>query len=399
LTPTDGRRVVRAITALAAAALLATPVAVRADDPIEAADLVVRVGRLHIGDGTLLRNAVIVVEDGVFVSVTENGSVPEGVRAREFAKAVACPGLIDAVTQIGLDGGAAESPEALTPDVRAADAFDVRHPDLLPMVRAGTTSVGLLPAPANVASGASAAVALRADGSAEILARLGPPVFAFQAPALGNARVPSTAAGARAMLAAAFAGRVWTTSGEGQVPVRPRAAQLLAALTDGPALVYADGPENARIAVETLSERGLAPTLVGLRSAWRDPARVADLGVPCVIVGLSTGDPVGLLRMPGKLAAGGVQVSFATGAPSRSPRTLRLSLALAVANGFPADQAVPAVTSRAAAALGVGDRVGRVTEGLRADLLVLDGEPWELRSRVLLAVAGGRVIRDAEDGK
>jgi len=383
----------------AASALLTAPLGVRADDPSDAADLVVRVGRLHTGDGKVLHDAVIVIEDGRFVSVTEGGAVPEGPTLREFAEAVACPGLVDPVTQIGLDGGAAESPEALTPDVRAADAFDVRHRDLLPTVRAGTTSIGLLPAPANVASGASAAAALRADGSAEVLLRRGPPVFAFRAPALGNARVPSTAAGARKMLEAAFEGRAWTTSGEGRVPMRPAAIDYLAAVKSGPCLVYADRPENARVAVETLKTRGLTPTLVGLRSAWKDTARIADLHVPCVIVGLDPGDPVGLLEMPGKLAAAGTAVSFSTGAPSRSPRSLRLSLALAVAHGFPTAQAVPAVTSRPAASLGVGDRVGRVAEGLRADLLVLDGEPWELRSRVLLSLAGGRIVRDAEGEK
>ena len=391
----SSHRGVRIAVAVVAAALVATPIVVRADDPADAADLVVRVGQLHTGDGTVLRDAVIVIEDGRFVSVTEGGAVPKGSAARVFANAVACPGFVDAVTQIGLDGGAAESPEALTPDVRAADAFDVRHRDLKPTVQAGTTSIGLLPAPANVASGASAAAALRADGSAEVLLRRGPPVFAFQAPALGTARVPSTAAGARAVLQAAFAGRAWTTSGEGSIPVRPAAIELLAALKGGPAIVYADSPENARIAIETLKAQGLSPTLVGLRAAWKDSARIADLRVPCIVVGLDPGDPIGLLEMPGKLAAAGVDVSFATGAPARSPRSLRLSIALAVANGFPTAQAVPAVTSRAAAALGVGDQVGHVAEGRRADLLILDGNPWEPRSRVLLSLAGGRIVRDA----
>jgi imidazolonepropionase-like amidohydrolase len=153
------------------------------------------------------------------------------------------------------------------------------------------------------------------------------------------------------------------------------------------------------VGVETLKARGLAPTVVGLRAAWKDPETIGSLGVPCVVVGLDPNDPIGLLELPGKLAAAGASVSFASGAPSRSPRSLRLSLALAVANGFPTDQAVPALTSRAAAALGVSDRVGRVNEGLRADLLILDGEPWELRSRVLLSIAGGRVVRDVEAAK
>jgi imidazolonepropionase-like amidohydrolase len=389
------RRTRRAWCALAAAALVAAPLVVRADDPADAADMVVRVGRLHTGEGTVLRDAVIVIENGRFVSVTEGGTAPEG--ARTFAKAVACPGFVDGVTQIGLDGGAAESPEALTPDVRAADAFDVRSRDLLPTVRAGTTSIGLLPSPSNVAAGASAAAVLRTDGTAEVLFRNGPPVFAFRAPALGNNRVPSTPAGARAMLEAAFAGRVWATSGEGPVPVRAAAIEALAGMRGSAALVYADGSEEARVAVETMKSGGLTPTLVGLRSAWRDARTVADLGVPCVVVGLDAGDPEGLLEMPAELAAAGADVSFSSGAPARSPRSLRMSVALAVAHGFPADQAVRAMTSRPAAALGASDTVGRVADGLRADLLVFDGEPWELRSRLLLAVAEGRVVRDLEN--
>ncbi len=388
---TTTRAVSRAALALCLAAVVAAPVAARADDPERAADLIVRVGRLHVGDGTVLRGAVIVIDEGRFVSVAEDGTVPPGVPVRVFADAVACPGFVDAVTQIGLDGGAAESPEARTPDVRAADAFDVHHRDLRPVLAAGVTTIGLLPAPSNVAAGRAAVATLRADGSAAVIERVGAPVFALRPPALRADRVPNTIAGARALLEAAFEGRAWTTSGEGAVAVRRAALDALAGMRDGPALAYVSDVEEARVAVETLGGRGLSPTLVGLRAAWKDPAAVAALGAPCVVTDLSLNDSEALLSLPAELARRGVGVSLASGAPGRS---LRMALALAVAHGLPAKDAVPAVTHRPAAVLDVADRVGRVAPSLRADLLVFSGEPWEPSSRVLLSVVGGEITEE-----
>jgi imidazolonepropionase-like amidohydrolase len=384
------------VVALVAAVAIAAPVAVHAEDPAQELDLVVRVGRLHVGDGKVLAPAVIAIDEGRIVAVAEGSDVPSGVPVRAWASAVACPGFVDAVSQTGLDGSAAESPEALTPDVRAADAFDVRHRDLPAALADGVTTLGLLPGPSNVAAGSAAAASLRADGSAEVVLRQGPPVFAFRAPALGTNRVPSTLAGARAMLEAAFAGRRWTTVGEGAVPARSEAIELLAALRDGRVFVYADDVEGARVAVDTLNGRGLQPTVVGLRAAWDDPDVVASLRVPLVVSELRLGDSEGLLALPARLAERGADVALASGAPGRP---LRMALSLAVAHGFPADQAVAAVTLRPARALGVDDRVGSVSAGKRADLMVFDGEPWEPASRLLLSVVGGEIVQDVEGAR
>ena len=52
-----------------------------------------------------------------------------------------------------------------------------------------------------------------------------------------------------------------------------------------------------------------------------------------------------------------------------------MSLALAVAHGLSTEAAVSTVTANPARALAASDQVGRVTNGLRADLIVFDGEP------------------------
>jgi imidazolonepropionase-like amidohydrolase len=64
--------------------------------------------------------------------------------------------------------------------------------------------------------------------------------------------------------------------------------------------------------------------------------------------------------------------------------------------GFTPDEALRAATSQAAACLGLGDRTGRVTAGLEADLLVLDGDPrsdLSLLDRPRMVILGGRLVR------
>jgi imidazolonepropionase-like amidohydrolase len=70
-------------------------------------------------------------------------------------------------------------------------------------------------------------------------------------------------------------------------------------------------------------------------------------------------------------------------------------LALAKA-GLSPDEVLRAATSQAAACLGIAERTGRVTAGLEADLLVLDGDPrsdLSLLGRPRMVILGGRLVR------
>jgi imidazolonepropionase-like amidohydrolase len=372
--------------------------ATAADDVVPGKSFGIRVGKLHVGDGRVIEDAIVVIEAGRFAEVT-SGVMPAGVAVRgEYPEAVAAPGFVDAVTHLGLDGGAVESAEALSPDLRVAQAFDGRSAHIRGLLAAGTTSIGLLPAQGSIAAGrAATAETPDGDASAALLDDAGPPVFGFAPPALRIDRVPATLAGARGVLEAAFVGRPLRTPGEADPPVRRAALDALANLRSGPALAWADTPQAARVAVETLGGRGLTTTLVGLRGAATDPAAVASLGAPCIVTGLGPADPLRVLEIPARLHESGARVALSSGSSTRAPGALRLALALAVATGLPPEFAVPAVTQHPASALGVEGSVGRIARGLRADLLLFDGEPWELSSRLLLVVAAGRVVVDRTD--
>jgi imidazolonepropionase-like amidohydrolase len=112
-----------------------------------------------------------------------------------------------------------------------------------------------------------------------------------------------------------------------------------------------------------------------------------------VIVGMTFGmkpvpgaaPPPGMVsRMPALIANGrrliesGVHVIAGTDAgiaPIKPPDAIRWSIGQFQQIGLTAAQALHVCTARAAAALGVGDRKGRLAAGYDADILAVDGDP------------------------
>ena len=57
------------------------------------------------------------------------------------------------------------------------------------------------------------------------------------------------------------------------------------------------------------------------------------------------------------------------------------------------EAALKAITIVPAEILGVSDRIGSITEGKDADLVILDGDPLKSLSRVTHVIRGEKVIR------
>lgn len=92
----------------------------------------------------------------------------------------------------------------------------------------------------------------------------------------------------------------------------------------------------------------------------------------------------------------GVKIAMGTDAGVFAHGMNAEELALLVDAGMTPAQALVAATSSAATLLGLPDR-GTVAEGLRADLVVVDGDPYDLAShpeRVRLVFKQGRIVRD-----
>jgi len=73
-------------------------------------------------------------------------------------------------------------------------------------------------------------------------------------------------------------------------------------------------------------------------------------------------------------------------------RNLSYHAATAAAFGLPVDEAIRSITLSPAEIFGVDDRIGSLTVGKDASLIVTDGNPLEVRTNVLMAFLQGRTV-------
>ena len=76
-------------------------------------------------------------------------------------------------------------------------------------------------------------------------------------------------------------------------------------------------------------------------------------------------------------AEAGVKVAMGTDCPVSPHGTNLRELVLMVENGFTPTQALVAATSSAAELMGLGDELGTLAVGKRADVVVVEGDPFE----------------------
>ena len=95
---------------------------------------------------------------------------------------------------------------------------------------------------------------------------------------------------------------------------------------------------------------------------------------------------------PGLLQKAGLPIAIITDHPVIPIQYLPLCAGLAVREGLPWEEAVRAITLGAAEIAGIADRVGSITPGKDADLVLFPGDPLTVAAKPLAVIAGGRRI-------
>jgi imidazolonepropionase-like amidohydrolase len=175
--------------------------------------------------------------------------------------------------------------------------------------------------------------------------------------------------------------------------------EALAAVARGeiPVLTRVDSERDIRNALEFAEQQGLRLILAGGRDSHRVADVLAARGVP-VILGPTQSLPGGPDRpydepyaTPRLLHAAGVEFAIATFNAS-DVRTLPYEAAMGIPFGLPRDVALRAITLAPARILGVADRLGTIEPGRIANLIVTDGDPLEIQTRVAHLVIDGREV-------
>jgi imidazolonepropionase-like amidohydrolase len=169
-----------------------------------------------------------------------------------------------------------------------------------------------------------------------------------------------------------------------------------------PVVIAASTATSIKQAIQLAEDLHLKMILSGGKEAWRVASFLAEKKIPVVLepacvnaLGAENNtasrdyDPYdSYLSQPALLNRAGVQFAFGSG-ESATSYELPLRAGLSCAYGLPEDVALKALTINAAQIFGVDDRMGSLTAGKMANVVVMDGDPLEISTKVRgLFIAG-----------
>ncbi len=165
-----------------------------------------------------------------------------------------------------------------------------------------------------------------------------------------------------------------------------------------PIFVRASSQGQIESAIGFAARRDLRLVIVGGREADRTVEMLREHDVPVIITGVHRlpshrddpyDDP---FTRPGRLHEAGVRFAIASGSGSAHERNLNHNVATAVAYGLPRDEALAAVTIRAAEIVGLGDTHGSLAVDKVATMIITTGDPLQITTDTLVAFIDGRRI-------
>lgn len=365
-----------AFLALAAGSAAAAPQAL----PAGAAEPVVALSatRVHLGDGQVLDEGVVVVRGGKVVAAGAGLAVPEGA-TRIRLEGELSPGLVALRDFSTARGEQVDPTRNVMPEADLGLAFDGAHRDARALTAEGITTV-LLTAPGDMLVGGLAAVVEPSSG--EVVKRGAMLCIGAGTRALAFNRYPTSTAAQYAELERLFAS--------------DRAAFQRARKAELPVLFDVTDRADMLRASELARKNQLTGALIGAVRVADVAEAVKASGLSFVVTPIQLTGWSGAAREVARAAKAGIRIGFAADAPDFHPVGLRTSAALCIQAGMPADAALRALTSDAAAIAGVGDRTGRIAAGYEADLVLWSGAPTDLSSRVLRVWNDGDTVYDAE---
>ena len=170
-----------------------------------------------------------------------------------------------------------------------------------------------------------------------------------------------------------------------------------------PVFVHANNASAIRNVVAFAKKYKLKVVILGANEAWREAKLLAENHIPVVITaaGKSTlsanttsndWDPYDTpYAQPALLKKAGVQFCFQSDGYSDS-MNLPQRAAESCAYGLSPEDALKALTQSAAEILGVSDKVGSLSPGKLGNVVITDGDPFELTSNIRYIFVNGQPV-------
>lgn len=371
------------------------------------------------GEAGILEHADLLIRRGKIRRIGQGLDAPRGALEIDAEGRHVTPGLIDAHSHAAITGGVNESSLISTAMVRIADVINADSINIYRQMAGGLTTMQLMHGSANAIGGQNIIVKLRWGADPEDMIVDGQPgVIKFalgENPKQSNwqsdtPRYPDSRQGVNQIIeqkfqqAREYARRHAGRGGRNAVPPRPDLEmEVINAVLDGQIDVHAHGyrADEFLALMQTAKRHGFAiHALHHVLEGYKVADEIAGHGA-----GASTfSDWYGFKyeardAIPYNAALmheRGVLTSVNSDNPELA-RRMNIEAAKSVRyGGLGEHEALKLVTANAAKQLRLDDRIGRLAEGLDADIVIWNGPPLSVTSRVDQTWIDGRLYFDRQ---
>jgi len=368
--------------------------------------------------GDPIENGVLIVHRGKITAVgPASTSIPRGAERHDLSGKVLMPGLVDTHSHVG-GPWAADGSEPIQPDCRVLDAINVRDAGLQKAQAGGITTANIMPGSGHLMSGQTLYVKFRDVESIDDLliynkdgGIAGGMKMANGTNSQRKAPFPGTRGKSAALVRNRFIAaqdyrrKIEAADGDkSKLPDRDLSMEALLEVLDGKRVVHHHTHRHDDIltVLRLQEEFGFRLVLQHVSEAWKIADAIAAAKVPCSIILLDSPggklEAVDLIWDTGRvLEEAGVATAFHTDDPVNDSRLFLRSAAFAVRAGMSRQAALRGVTLVAAEMLDLQERIGSLTVGKDADLVILDGDPLSTFTKVEQTWVEGEKVFDRSD--
>lgn len=369
--------------------------------------------------GPDLDRGVILIKDGRIQTVGSQISIPPEAEILDLTGKVVVPGFIDAHCHVGIleeiyypeGDDLNEMTDPATPHLRAIDAINPGDVGFADALEGGVTTVVTGPGSGNVIGGENLAMKTAGIIVDHMMVKnpVGLKVAFGENPKRvhgGNKKSPmtrmATAAVLRENLVKAYNYMRKLEQGTRdpeKMPDRDLKMESLVRVLkrELPLRAHAHRADDIMTAVRIADEFNLRLVIEHCTEGFKIADELARRNIPAIVGPLLTNRSKVELQFrthanAGILSKAGVKVAIMTDHPVIPINYLSLCAALAVKAGMEETDALKAITINAAEIIGLEDRIGSIQPGRDADLLIMNGEPLELKTRIEQVFINGKTI-------
>lgn len=376
-------------------------------------------GKVYTMAGKVIEGGTILIEAGKIKAVGANLPLPHGTEIIDANHKHVMPGIVDAHTHIGIfeqgigfegaDGNEMTNPA--TPHLRALDGINPMDPAFKGAVAGGITCLTVAPGSANVIGGTAVAIKTWGKLVDDMVVRdpIGLKIAFGENPKRvysNQKKTPSTrmavASILRENLVAArnyMAKMERAKDDEEKAPDRDLKLEVLVQVLkkEIPLRAHAHRADDITTAIRIAEEFDVDICIEHcteghLIADFLGEKKIAAMVGPT----LGTRPKIELANTsfstPGILFRAGVKVALVSDHPVFPVEQLPVQAALVHKAGLPEEETLKAITINPAEIMGIQHRVGSIEPGKDADIIILNGHPFDWRTKVEKTLIDGEIV-------